>query len=529
MVVDFSKLDIRERPVLVLENTTGTPIGLLGSAKNVALDIKYNETSTVEFEVPAYTNGEATPSYDALIGMRVVDVQDIGKFILVNPQETGDGVRRSKSCIGYSLEYEFTFKKLTLDNATYNFWNPVTQAGTLLDIILEQMPTWSVGTVDKDLIGKYRTFEVADENLYNFIKGTVQTAYNCIFDFDTYNKRVNVRSCASVVPVNPVFLSTSNLAKEISVKEDTENIVTRLDVNGADGVNIRDVNPSGTNTLINLDYFMTSDNFSQEIIDKYTAWKSKYENYKLPYYNLSIEYALQIMRRTTEEAALTELKSELTILENEQAVVIQGIAQNLKEQKDLDDVNNRIADKQAAISAKMADIEAIDGQASVLFSELKQINKEANFRVAFTDAEYLLLDRYLKDDAVSESSFVLQSTDMYINKDVSSAIHNSVFSIQNSVISKVTNAQGKDIYDVTGGTLYADIFHGEVIKAAFEKASNGSFIMTAYLSKGTSGDRDFPKGCVSITGTVSSVDTDVSGDGVQSGTTLQFTVSDGYL
>ena len=53
--------------------------------------------------------------------------------------------------------------------------------------------------------------------------------------------------------------------------------------------------------------------------------------------------------------------------------------------------------------------------------------------------------------------------------------------------------------------------------------------MTAYLSKGTSGDRDFPKGCVSLTGTAADVVTDVSGDGMQEGTSLQFTASDGYL
>lgn len=30
MVVDFSKLDFQEQPVLILKNTTGTPIGVFG-------------------------------------------------------------------------------------------------------------------------------------------------------------------------------------------------------------------------------------------------------------------------------------------------------------------------------------------------------------------------------------------------------------------------------------------------------------------------------------------------------------------
>ena len=53
MVVDFSKLDLQERPVLILKNTAGVPIGTLGSAMNITADIKYNEASVLEFEVPA--------------------------------------------------------------------------------------------------------------------------------------------------------------------------------------------------------------------------------------------------------------------------------------------------------------------------------------------------------------------------------------------------------------------------------------------------------------------------------------------
>ena len=45
MVVDFSKLDLQEQPVLILKNTAGVPIGTLGSAMNITADIKYNESS----------------------------------------------------------------------------------------------------------------------------------------------------------------------------------------------------------------------------------------------------------------------------------------------------------------------------------------------------------------------------------------------------------------------------------------------------------------------------------------------------
>ena len=233
MVIDFSKVDIHEQPVLILKNTSGVPLGTLGAASNVVADIKYNEVSALDFNLPAYTDGVEVPNYNSVVGMRIIDLQDMGQFILMNPKETGDGIKKSKTCKAYSLEYEFTFKKITLQNGTYNFWNPVAPDDTILGIILELMPSWSVGTVDSSLIGKYRTYEVSEENLYNFMKNTLQQSYSCIFDFDTYNRVINVKDVSSAVPTNPLYISLDNLAKEITIEEDTESIITRLDVNSS--------------------------------------------------------------------------------------------------------------------------------------------------------------------------------------------------------------------------------------------------------------------------------------------------------
>lgn len=533
MVVDFSKLDLQEQPVLILKNTAGVPIGTLGSAMNITADIKYNEASVLEFEVPAQVDGVDTPHYDAVIGMRIIELQDIGQFILINPKEVGDGVKKIKYCKAYSLEYEFTFKKLSLASSTYNFWNPVTPDSTLMQIILELMPSWSLGYIDSELVGKYRTFEVSDENLYNFIKGTIQESYNCIFDFDTMTRRINVKSAKSTVPTNPVYISNGNLAEEITVEENTENIVTRLDVNGADGVTIRDVNPMGTNQIINLDYFMNTDNFDTALIEKYWSWKDTYKNYQQQYYNLSVEYALQIMRKTTEQAALVELEHEMTSLENQQAVIIQAIASNLEQQSSLNAINRQISSKQSEIKAKKAEIEDIEADAAAVYAQLVEINKLTKFESFFTKEEYLQLDRYIKDDSVSESSFVVHTTDSYTDEDVGNSIANKKISISGASISKVTNAQKKDIYDIKGGKVTSDFIDAEIISAAFERATDNSFVMTAYLGAGTTCDTKFPKGCFSITGKVSSVSHDLTADSeapdMMNGTKLSVTIASGYL
>lgn len=533
MVVDFSKLDLREQPVLVLKNAAGDIICALGYALNVHADIMYNETSTLEFDLPAEVDGIPTPYYDSVIGLRIIELQDVGQFVLVNPGETNEGVRKMKSCKAYSLEYEFTFKNISLEKGTYNFWDKALYGNTVLGIIQSLMPSWSVGTVSDSLIGRYRTFDVSGENVYNFIKGTLQQTYGCIFDFDTFNRRINVIDAASSVRTEPIYISNLNLAEEIKVEENTEDIVTRLQVEGADGVTIRDANPSGTNYLINLDYFMTTDNFPQTLINKYYAWKKTYESYQKPYYNASIEYSLQVSRKVSESAALVELQGELTSLENQQAVIIQGIAKGLQTQAALDSINAKIRAKENEISAKEQEIKDIQAEADGIYRRLEDMNKATDFESYFTRDEYLVLNRYIKDGSVSDSTFVAEETKSYADDDIGSPLSGSSFAIKDAKVTWVSNSAGRDIYEVKGGSIECEALSSLVIKAAFQKSQDGGFVMTAYLGDGHTSDNIFRSACLSLSGKVSTMSTDVKADpstpDIKEGTSLSFTAASGYL
>lgn len=501
MVVKFSNIDFNERPILILKNASDTPLGVLGYAKNVSVDLKYNETSSIEFEVPEFVDGEATPFYNDIAGMRTLELQGIGQFTLVSPSESGDGVQKAKACKGYSLEYEFVYKKISLPENTYKFWDEVNPQDTLLGMIMELMPSWSIGSVAMSLHNKYRTFEVNNENLYNLIKGTVQKSYNCIFDFDTMTRKVYVRDAANTPVDKPVFISLDNLAKEIEVTENTEDIFTRLDVNGAEGVTIRDVNPSGTNKIINLDYYMTEDNFSSELITKYEAWKRIYAENKQPYYTLSVQYAIKTAQKITEMAKLTDLQGEMTSLENLQAVAIEGIAQGLKTQADLDTANANISAKQKEINAKQSEIDALQAELDAIHNQLKAITEACNFEKYFSDAEYRLLDRYIKDGEITETSFVVAEVASYENAGNGKSVGSISVSFSGCSLTQIDGVNGSQIFDIKGGkiTIENDL-SANVISAIIDRQSNGSFVATAYLSSGSISGNTFPSACVSLTG-----------------------------
>lgn len=506
MVVNFSNIDFNERPILILKNASDTPLGVLGYAKNVSVDLKYNETSSIEFEVPEFVDGEATPFYNDIAGMRTVELQGVGQFTLVSPSESGDGVQKTKKCKGYSLEYEFVYKKITLPENTYKFWDETTPEDSLLGMIMELMPSWSVGSVPLALQNKYRTFEVSNENLYNLIKGTVQKSYNCIFDFDTMTRKIYVRDAADAPVSMPVFLSLDNLAKEIELTENTEDIFTRLDVNGAEGVTIRDVNPTGTNKIINLDYYMTEDNFSAALIAKYNAWKQLREANKQTYYTRSVQYAIKTAQKITEMAKLTDLRGEMTSLENLQAVVIEGIAQGLKTQTDLDNANADIAAKQTEIDAKQTQIDNLTTELATIYNELKAIAQTCSFERYFTAEEYKLLDRYIKDGELSESSFVVSEVSSYGNVGNGKDVGTIQVSFNGCTVTEIESAGGSKIYDIRGGEIeIKNDLKASVISAVIDKQTDGSFVATAYLSSGTIAGNSFPSACVSLTGNTTAI------------------------
>ena len=515
MIVDFSKIDVKETPLLILQNLDDTPIGVLKYAFNITAELCYNELSTLTFELPGYVEGRLTPNYNKVVGMRIIDLKNYGRFILSDPKETDDGIKLIKSCVAYSLEYEFTFKKLTLTAGTYNLWNPISTKDTILGMILEKMPSWKIGHVDSSLIDKYRTFDDSgDQNIYNFIKSDIQESYGCVFDFDTYNRTINVRDIMSEIGNAPILFSMENLVKEVEIEEDTESIFTSLNVYGADGVDIRSVNPMGTTSIINLDYFMTLDNFSQDIIDKYYNWKQTFKSYQRQYFNLTVEEALKTAQLLTEQAVLTKLEGELASLENIQAVIIQGIAQDLKTQTDLDEANKNINSKKNEISLQQTKIEDIKLNLDELNNKMIDINNKTRLSSFFTITEYKIIDRYLKENSITEDSFVAIEVDSFDSAGESLSVSNIIFNIENSFITMSKNEFGKEIYSISGGNIKCETSNlnitANIIRASIDYNADVSLLFTARLQNGSIDSSEFTNGCISLSGTANSLSSDLT-------------------
>lgn len=516
MIVSFSSVNWAEQPVLVLKNLDGTFIQPLTNAFNVEAKLYYNETSELSFDLPAFANGVATPHYEDVVGMRLVDWIGVGQFILVNPSVENNGYSEIKACKAYSLEYELTYKSTYIKEGTYEFWNPMAPAGTVLGMILSDYPSWSVGTVDTDLVGRYRTFESDNQKSYDLMKNTLQDMYQCIFDFDTYGRKINVRSVASQTRERPVYLSTDNLIKKIQVEEDTENIFTVLDVNGADDVDIRSVNPLGTNKIYNLDYFMNTSYFSQAMIDKWQEWKTVYEDAQKQYYNITVEKVLEEAALAAAKAVLMELKNELSKYETLQSTYVEASAQGIDRSSELADIKSKISAQERKIADKEEEIASIQETIDSGLAQQQEINAECAFKNFFTNAELTTLDRYFKQDAISESSFVYKKVSSYADPDIGSTVPSVSIALTGAKISGAKLQSGRLVYSAIGGNLEVatgDIkISAKVVRSTLEQKGDGKLIYSAYLNKGSYNDVSFESAGITVAGTSITVSTDVKQD-----------------
>ena len=148
---------------------------------------------------------------------------------------------------------------------------------------MDYIPNWTLGSVSTSLWTKYRTFDVTNETLYSFMMNSVSNAYECFFIFDTETRTVYVKDTADVVNTTAIYLSYDNLIKNAQITEKSDEFVTALSVLGGGDLDIRTVNPLGTNFIYDFSYPMEQGQMSKDLYDAIDLWNQKIDAYQTSY------------------------------------------------------------------------------------------------------------------------------------------------------------------------------------------------------------------------------------------------------
>lgn len=298
--------------------------GLLN--QNTTIEWKLGEYNELNFTIVKQLGDRENPFWNYIQPDHVIEVSnniDDEKelYAIAEIRNDSKGGIATKSIKCYSLEYEFTKKKVKNVNSygTDVKTSEVLYARTLYDIfnneeygILKKYManTWTLdlNDIDSKLWDKKRTYDFPSGTLWGFL-GKLQESFNCVFIFDTMNRKIKVQdltiypTCPKchesqylVYKKNKIYCTNDNCRGEdghywsadvygtdtglyltdknyIQSLNETQSgdVVTKLIVYGANDLTInaaRD-NIAGTSYIIDYSYFRNNNYFTPELTKAY--------------------------------------------------------------------------------------------------------------------------------------------------------------------------------------------------------------------------------------------------------------------
>ena len=402
MVINFDIFDNFEKPTITVCNPNKEELfAISGVSFGESMVMRYNSMSEISLTVPKEIEGVPTHGYDDIKSKRLINVTNFGYFIITTINKVGDGVKEVKEITAYSLEAELNFKKLNLFSGTYKFYDPITPTNTLLGQIVKYVPSWKIGYVDSELWNKYRTFDISDQTIYNFLMTTVEESFECIFTFDTVAKTINAYSVKNAVSDTSIYLSFDNLIKQVTIEEMSEELVTALHCYGGGDLDIRTVNPLGTPIMYNFDYFLNSEDmwFSDSLKVAVQAWTAKIASLQPVYANYLANF------RTKNQELLT-LQAELSVLQNEYEALEAIQKARISAGQSYTDIYTQMQAKEVQIKSKQTEITNKKNEIVLIKDSLGGINSQLSFAENFTQAQYEELSNYIIEGTYQNEAFI---------------------------------------------------------------------------------------------------------------------------
>ena len=521
--IAFDKFGRPEPPTLLLQTADERTIGTLPNVTNLKITVNFSETSEISFDLPAYSDGVPTPLYDKVVGYKVIRTEHYGIFLLMKPEISGDGIEEIKSVTGYSLEKKLENKQFFLEEGTFNFWNPATPDDTILGRILEVSPGWKAGYVAPSLIGRYRTFDQYDDYALSFLYDDAMDTFRCVVVFDVYNKTINAYDADDDVPALPIYLGFDNLITDLDITELTDELVTAMTPSGADDLDIRQVNPTGTNWIYDISYFIENGDIPSALAEKWTEWQKSVLNRQEYYKGLVGLRASATARLLSEQAKLVDRKAELDDLTNQQSVTIQALALETtadgkaSQQKKLDEINanmekkkKEVADQEAVVADIKTTLDASNPDSYP--AQIKAVNDELKLTAFFTADEYASLRHYFIEQPLSDDTFVASDVDTAVTGE-SSKVTNGAIAISDSTLAQVDFGEiKKKMYTIAGGTAVvtaANKMSISIIRGTLEHKAGDEFVFSLYCGEMKIGEKTAPSGLITLTGTLSNLKNDI--------------------
>lgn len=390
-------------------------LGALSDTTDEELVLNFNTTSELNFRLNKICredpeeNKYVTKLYRSIQNRRLIFVEDVGFFVIRDVTDGCENGLHYKDVRAESCEYEISQKALPyIEDGTYRFED-------LLELIVSSLPLWKIDTINLDVAAKWRTFEDIniEANALGFLLEDMQNAYECIFEFDTINRLINVHDQNYFVEQTNIHITKDDLIESIEINENSDDLYTAISVQGDDYLNISPVNPLGGNVIYNFDYYL--DWMSPALSDKVKSWKNLVKSKETVYYDLNRQYYNKLTDQSFSTADIEMLNIQLemyrrmrdnivaesstTTVESYNEVIVKnggvpvGINNELSDT--LVEIDRLISEVKAKIEAAQNALGSTGSSMDSLITQIDEIRNEVDILRYFTEDEYVELSNYI--------------------------------------------------------------------------------------------------------------------------------------
>ena|GEM_PF-2213336 len=312
-----------KKPDIVLCNPDKRQIALM-ETRNTSLAFRFNDLSELTFDIPLYgTNAKGNnvkyQYYPRVEPQRLILLEGIGYFKITQVTEAEDGLDVYKSVTARSLQVRLNDFGFFVENRLYSFFNPhdpfddkyddnnaehipsvVGQLNKQLQVqvdpraiqgLTEMEQTyedWTISYINPAL--RYnpsrednilRAF-TDSHNIWglDFIINYAAELFEVIFEFDFLRQAIKIKTVEEVTEKTNIYLSFENVMNQLQLTEQADDVVTVLACKG-NNLDIRSVNPTGTNYIADFTHYMAEDDdpqpkwMSHALTKKIKEWQAE--------------------------------------------------------------------------------------------------------------------------------------------------------------------------------------------------------------------------------------------------------------
>ena len=272
-------------PTLVLQSKSGESLGAINGATEIVYKKNLNSANELSFTVPKYLDGALNPIWNSLTDLKNIWIPELEERFEIKVSFREEGME-TKSITGTSLcEAELgqiLLRGLEINTDQDLLYNSTDQYPTTVfyrDILSTDPPEtiaqkkkhsllhrvlsdkasfYRIGHVDSTLKNRAYTFTANGTNIYDFLTGDVAEQMQCLFQFDSMERVINVYALTDengneiYGKDTTILVDRENLASSLTSDGDTDSLKNCFYVEGGDEIinaAFAQVNPSGDQYL----------------------------------------------------------------------------------------------------------------------------------------------------------------------------------------------------------------------------------------------------------------------------------------